>query len=79
MLKKYKTKKQITKKTKITRMAVMQRKRMDYDMFIEMVRQRKLGVSARQVCKNLGINRGMIERWWHKDEEEFLAARVKDI
>lgn len=53
----------------------MKRKQMTYETFLEVKRQKSLGVSQRQTAINLGLSRGMLERWWHKEEAEFLSSR----
>lgn len=46
----------------------------NYDTFMELQRERSLGVSQRKASENLGLTRGCVERWWHKGEQEWFDS-----
>lgn len=47
---------------------------MDYETFMEMRRQKELGLSMRKVAKNLNISHGMLDRWWYRTETEWINS-----
>lgn len=47
---------------------------MNYETFMKMLRQKELGLSQRKVAINLNLSRGMLERWWHRTETEWINS-----
>lgn len=47
-----------------------------------MKRLKELGLSQRKVRENLNLSRGILERWWHKSETEWInsePAKAKEL